>query len=86
MSELPYKLFSGENVIFQLNDPDDSINEIVNFIEATPDNTYFYDQFEITRKMRSQDQGVLLLGIAPQNSCRPKRGVTLIWDHNRVPY
>lgn len=83
----PYKLYAGENVMFQLNDFGDALDELLNFIEATtPKNTYFYDQFDISRRVHSQEQGVLLIGIAPKSETRPKRGITFIWDHEKAPY
>lgn len=85
-SRLAYTFYAGENVIFQLNDFSDALDEILNFIEATPNNTYFYDQIDITRRVHNQEQGVLLIGIAPRSEYRPKRGITLIWDHEKVPY
>jgi hypothetical protein len=72
--------------MFRLNDFSDALDEILNFIEATPNNTYFYDQIDINRRVCNQEQGVLLIGIAPRSETRPKRGITFIWDHTLVPF
>lgn len=85
-TSLPYMFYTGENVMFQLNDWADALDEMLNFIEATPNNTYFYNQFEISRRVLDQDQGVLLIGIAPKSESRTRRGITIIWDHTQVPY
>jgi len=54
---LPYKLYAGQNLMFKLNDFSDALDEMLNFIETTPNNAYFYDQFEISKRVHDQNQG-----------------------------
>ena len=78
-----YKLYSGQNCMFQLFSLPDCLDEIHSFIDATPDNKYLYDFNEIANSIVDKYQGVLLIGVAPQSERRPIRGVTIIWSHKQ---
>lgn len=79
---MSYRLFSGDNLMFSLWDFPSCMNEIMHFIDATPNNKYLYSLSEVAHQLVSKKEGTLLIGVAPKSKVRPKRGVTIVWDYD----